>query len=141
MEFTVPQIVYQALLFVFLYLALKKLVFDRFLANLHARSQRTRGALEQATQLRHEAVRLQTEYETQMAELRRQAAAAADDIRRGAEDEERRILESARQGAARSLADARQRIAAEAEATRVALRADTAELVEEIVRNVLKRPS
>jgi F-type H+-transporting ATPase subunit b len=141
MEFTVSQIVYQALLFVVLYFALKSLVFDRFLANIDARHQRTRGALEQATKLRDEAARLQSEYEAQLAELRREAAAAGEEIRRRAESEERELLESARQEATRSLTEARRRIAAEAETTRAALGAETAKLVEEIVRNVLKRPS
>ena len=141
MEFTVPQIVYQALLFVALYFVLKNLVFDRFLANIDARHQRTRGALEQATKLRDEAARLQAEYESQLAELRREAAAAGEEIRRQAESEERELLESAREEAARSLTEARRRITAEAETTRAALNAETAKLVEEIVRNVLKRPS
>jgi F-type H+-transporting ATPase subunit b len=141
MEFTVSQIVYQALLFVVLYVALKNLVFDRFLANIDARHQRTRGALEQATKLRGDAARLSSEYETQLAELRREAAAAGEEIRRRAESEERDLLESARQEAARALTEARRRIATEAEATRAALGAETAKLVEEIVRNVLKRPS
>jgi F-type H+-transporting ATPase subunit b len=141
MEFTVPQIVYQALLFVALYFALKNLVFDRFLANIDAREQRTRGALEQATKLREEAARLQSEYEAQLAELRRAAAAAGDEIRRHAESEERQLLDSARQEAGRSLTEARRRIAAEAETTRAALGTETAKLVDEIVRTVLKRPS
>jgi F-type H+-transporting ATPase subunit b len=141
MEFTAPQILYQALLFVALYFALKNLVFDPFLANLDARGERTRGALEQATQLRHQIAQLESEYEKQMAELRREAAVAGEDIRQRAEGEERRLLESAREEASRSLAEARQRIAAEAEATRGALGADTSRLVEEILRNVLKRPA
>jgi F-type H+-transporting ATPase subunit b len=141
MEFTAPQILYQTLLFVALYFALKNLVFDRFLANLDARGERTRGVLEQAAQLRQQTAQLQSEYETQMAELRREAAAAGEDIRRRAEEEERRLLESAREEAARSLAQARQRIGVEAEATRAALGADTSTLVEEILRNVLKRPA
>jgi F-type H+-transporting ATPase subunit b len=141
MEFTVSQIVYQALLFVVLYFALKNLVFDRFLANIDARHRRTRGALEQATKLREEAARLQSEYEVQLAELRREAAAAGEEIRRHAESEERELLESARQEAARSLTEARRRIAAEVETTRAALGAETAKLVEDVVRNILKRPS
>ena len=123
MEFTVSQSVYQALLFVVLYFALKNLVFDRFLANIDARRRRTRGALEQATKLREE------------------AAAAGEEIRRHAESEERELLESARQEAARSLTEARRRIAAEVETTRAALGAETAKLVEDVVRNILKRPS
>src|SRR5262245_5088653 len=138
MEFTISQIVYQVLLFVVLYVALKNLVFDRFLANIDARHQRTRGALEQATKLRAEAARLQSEYEAQLVELRREAAAAGEEIRRRAESEERELMESARREAARSLTEARRRITAEAETTRAALGAETAKLVEEIVRNVLK---
>ncbi len=142
MEFpTVSQVVYQALLFVALYLALKKLVFDRFLANIDARHRRTRGALEQATKLRNETAQLQSDYEAKMAELRREAAAAAEEIRRSAENEERELVESARREATLSLTNARREIAAEAETTRTALRAETAKLVEEIVRNILKRDS
>jgi F-type H+-transporting ATPase subunit b len=142
MEFpTVSQVLYQTLLFVALYLALKKLVFDRFLANIDARRRRTRGALEQATKLRQETAQLQSDYETKMSELRREAAAAAEGIRRSAESEERELVESARREATLSLTNARREIAAEAETTRTALRAETAKLVEEIVRDVLKRDS
>ncbi|HSD09695.1 MAG TPA: ATP synthase F0 subunit B [Candidatus Binatia bacterium] len=141
MELSPETIVYQAALFVALYFVLKKLVFDRFLANLDAREHRTHGALEQATRLREEAARLQADYESQMAEIRRRGAAEREEIRKQAEEEERELVESARQEAARALTEARAKIAAEAEATRAALAGETSRLAEEILANLLGRRS
>ena len=141
MEFSPETIAYQAALFVALYFALKNLVFDRFLANLDARHHRTRGALDEARRLREEAARLQADYESQMAEIRRRAAAAREEIRKQAEEEERELVESARQEAARALTEARVKIAAEAEATRAALAGETARLSEQILASLLGRPS
>ena len=141
MEFSLETIVYQAALFVALYFVLKKLVFERFLANLDARQDRTRGALEAAARLREEAARLQADYASQMAEIRRRAAAEREESRRQAEEEERKFVESARQEAARALMVARAKIAAEAEATRAALAGETARLSEEILASLLGRRS
>jgi F-type H+-transporting ATPase subunit b len=141
MELSPETIVYQAALFVALYFVLKKLVFDRFLANLDARQQRTRGALEQATRVREDAARLQADYESQMAEIRRRGAAEREKIRKQAEEEERELVESARQAATRALAEARVKIAAEAEATRAALAGETSRLAEEILASLLGRRS
>jgi F-type H+-transporting ATPase subunit b len=139
MELNLETIAYQAALFVALYFLLKRLVFDRFLANLDARHDHTRGALEEAKRLRDEAVRLQADYESQMAEIRRRAAAEREEIRRQAEAEERELVESARQEAARALTEARVKIAAEAEATRSALAGEVARLSEEILASLLGR--
>ena len=141
MEFSAPAIVYQALLFTALYFILRPLVFDPFLANLDARHQRTRGALEEAAKLRTEVARLQADYEEQMSAIRRQAAEAREEIRKQAESEERELLESARAEAARALARARERIAAEVAATRAALEADMDRLTDEVIARLLKRGS
>ena len=141
MEFSLETIAYQAALFVALYFVLKKLVFERFLANLDARQDRTRGALEAAARLREEAVRLQADYASQMAEIRRRAAAEREESRRQAEEEERKFVESARQEATHALMAARAKIAAEAEATRAALAGETARLSEEILASLLGRRS
>ncbi len=141
MEFSVPTILYQSVLFVALYFVLKQLVFDPFLANLDARRHRTRGALEEANKLRSEAERLRTEYDEQMAAVRREAAAARDEIRRMADKEEAALIEAARIEAAQTLAAARQRIAAEAEAARATLAAETARLSAEVVEQLLGRRS
>lgn len=137
MEFTAPAIAYQVILFLALYAVLKRLVFDRFLENLDQRHQHTRGALEGAAKLREESARLTADYERQMVEIRRQAAAAREEIRRSAEAEERDLIETARAAATRSLAEARARIDAEVRATRTSLEAEITELSEAALAKLL----
>jgi F-type H+-transporting ATPase subunit b len=141
MEFTPQAILYQAILFVALYLVLKRLVFDRFLENLEARHRRTQGALEEAMRLREEAGRLRADYEAQMAEMRQRAAVAKDEIRRQAEKGEQDLLELARSEAARSLAKAQAQIDEQVRAARVALEGDVTKLSEQVLERLLKRPS
>jgi len=141
MELSVETIVYQAALFVALYFILKNLVFDRFLANLDARHDHTRGALEAAARLREEAARLQDDYAGQLAQIRRRAAAAREEIRKQGEEQERELAESARREAASVLAETRTKIAADAEATRAALAAEVTQLSEQILANLLGRRS
>jgi len=139
MDVTLPAIVYQVVLFLVLYFVLKSLVFDRFLANLEARHHHTRGALDEAAKLREEAASLAADYESQMAKIRHEAAAAREEIRREGEQAERDLLETARREAAQTLATARARIADEARATKVALEAETEPLAERILDTLLKR--
>jgi len=141
MEFTPQAILYQAILFVALYFVLKRLVFGRFVENLEARHRRTQGALEEAMRLREEAGRLQADYEAQMAEMRRRAAAAKEEIRRQAEKGERELLDLARGEAARSLAQAQAEIAEQVRAARAALEGDVNKLSEQVLDRLLKRPS
>jgi F-type H+-transporting ATPase subunit b len=139
MELSAETIVYQAALFVALYFVLKNLVFDRFLANLDARDERTRGALEAAARLREEAGRLQADYEVQLAQIRRRAATAGEAIRKAAEEQERELVESARREAASALTEARAKLAADAEAARATLAGEVTRLSEEILTNLLAR--
>jgi F-type H+-transporting ATPase subunit b len=129
---------YQAILFVALYFALKHLVFDRFLETLEQRHHRTRGGLGEAAKLQEEAARLRADYEAQMAEIRRQAASAKEEIRRQAEKEEEEIIESARREAAKVLASMRAKIAEEARAARETLENETKTLSEQILADVLR---
>jgi len=133
--------VYQAILFVALYFALKRLVFDRFLQALDRRHERTRGGLAEAGKLREEAARLQAEYETQMAGIRRQAVSAREEIRSQAEKEEQQLIESARREAAEVLAALRAKINEEVRTARAALESETANLSEKILSDILRRPS
>jgi F-type H+-transporting ATPase subunit b len=139
MEFTPQAVLYQAVLFVALYVALKRLVFDRLLANLQARHDRTRGALEEAAKLREQVAALRVDYATQMAELGRQAALAKEEIRRQAEASEREILEAARSEAARSLATARARMADEVRAAQASLENEVAQLSERVLDRLFER--
>ena len=139
MEITPLAVVYQAVLFVALYFALKSLVFDRFLANIDARHQRTRGALEESAKLREQAERLVADYELEMAKIRREAAALGQQIRRQGEEAERDLVETARREAGETLAAARARIAQEADAAKRALEAEVGALSDRVLESLLKR--
>lgn len=132
---------YQAILFVALYWALKHLVFDRLLEALGDRHRRTRGGLEEAERLKTEAARLQADYEAKMAEIRHQAASARDEIRRQAEKAEQEIIESARREAAEVLAGLRAKIAQEVRAARASLEGETEKLSQKILSDILHGPS
>ncbi len=138
MEFTLPEVAYQALLFVVVYFILKKTVFERFLENLEARHHRTHGALAEAEALRTETARLQADYEVQLAEMRRQASVARDEIRRQAEASEREILEAARADAAKSLAEARAEIQKQTDAARVSLRGEIETISQQVLAALMQ---
>ena len=140
MDFTPQAVFYQAVLFVLLYAVLKPLVFDPLLANLQARHDRTRGALEEAAKLREQVTGLRADYAAQIAELGRQAALAKEEIRRQAEASEREILDAARSEAASLLTAVRARIAEEVRATRAALESEVVELSERVLDRLLERP-
>lgn len=130
---------YQAALLIALWFVLKRLIFDRLLGNLDRRDERTRGALEEARRLRDEAATLRSEYESSMAEVRREATRIREEIRREAENEERGLIEEARRHAGQTLEEIRTQTDRELQQARKALEAQTEEISSRIVRNVLGR--
>ncbi|MGH7803042.1 MAG: ATP synthase F0 subunit B, partial [Candidatus Binatia bacterium] len=108
------------------------------LENLHARDEKTAGALAEAKRLRDEAASLKSEYEVAMSEVRRSAARARDEIRRQAESEERELLESARNEAARALESYRAKIAEELAAARGELDRQADDLAQQVARTILR---
>jgi F-type H+-transporting ATPase subunit b len=140
MEITPLAVVYQAILFIALYFALKSIVFDRFLGNIDARHRRTLGALEESAKLREQAERLVADYDLEMSKIRREAAALGEQIRRQGEEAERDLIETVRREAGETLASARSRIAQEAEAAKRALEAEIGALSDRVLETLLKRP-
>lgn len=132
---------YQALLFVVLWVVLKRLVFDRFVEALQARHRKTSGALAEASKLREEAGRLRGEYDSLMNQIRSQALQAKEAIRRQAEEEERQLIARAREESKIQLEELRRRLAQEVSAARAALEGEVEELAERVARSVLERSS
>jgi F-type H+-transporting ATPase subunit b len=132
---------YQAILFVALWIVLKRLVWDRFVQNLLMRQRKTQGALEEAKRLREEATRLRSEYESAMVEIHRQAVEAREEIHRQAEKEERQLIDGARGEAAKLLEEARLRIEHEMSSARATLERETDELSQRVARTLLGRSS
>lgn len=132
---------YQALLFVALWAILKRVALDRFVETLAARRSKTEGALAEARKLGEEAVRLRSEYDSAMAEIKRQAVQEKEEIRRQAEKEERELVNEARGEAQRVLDALRLRVAGEVSIARAALAGETGELSERVAQALLGRPS
>ncbi|MEA2626139.1 MAG: synthase [Candidatus Binatota bacterium] len=131
--------IYQIVLILVLWAVLKRVVFDRFLANLQQRDEKTRGALDEAQRLRAEAATLRAEYESALAEFRRRGFEERESLRREAEREERALLETARGEAARQLEAVRQRVRAEVTAARAELGREAEELAEQVAQSLLER--
>ena len=132
---------YQIVLFVALWLALKKIVLDRFLENLADQNRRTDGAVAEAKKLAEEAQALREEHEQFLTGIRREAAQAQEEIRRVAEREEREVLDSARGEAGRILGELREQTRQETEVARQSLEQETTALSKQIARSLLGRAS
>ena len=118
----------QIVLFVLLWIGLKRLLFDPVLHVLQARDARTSGLNREAAAMKASAEKSAAEYEHRMLEVRHQIAAAAAAERAAAHTQERQLIAEARQEASSRLMQLRETLAGEAEAARAALGAEAREL-------------
>jgi len=118
----------QIVLFIVLWIGLKRLLFDPVLRVLEARDARTSGLNREATAMKASAEQSATEYERRMREVRHQISASAEAERATAHTEERQLIAEARQEASGRLMQLRERLAGEAEAARGALAAEARDL-------------
>jgi len=132
-------LVYQIVLFVALWLLLKRLWFDPAMAVLKERTVRSEGAIAEARKVREEAERLRRDHEAALAQARVEAQREVQEILRASEQEQRRLIDEATAEAQQTLADARVRIAEDVAAARKHLRADVDGIAREIARAVMGR--
>lgn len=129
----------QIVLFLVLWAALKRWLFDPVLRVLEARRERTSGQLAEAKRLQEEAERMRGEYE---GALERARVLAREEIARfrGETDlEEQRILESAKAEAAEIVQAVRSQVATEMHAARATMARDAAEISVEAAEKILGR--
>lgn len=131
--------VVQIVLFLILWIGLKRLVFDPFVAMLEAREARTTGAKAAATQMRSTTEVSAAEYENKVQEARRQSATDASVVRAGTAAEERRVLDAAREEASRQLAVLRESLARQADAARPTLDGEAQQLATKMVERIAGR--
>jgi len=129
----------EIVLFVALWIGLKRLWFDPALRIIRERAKRTDGAIAEARAAQAEAERLRAETGTALDQARSEAQREMQEIVRGAEAEQKRLLDEARGDAQRVLGEARARIAEEVADARRSLRADAETIAQEVVRKVLGR--
>jgi F-type H+-transporting ATPase subunit b len=132
-------VVFQIVIFLFLMVVLKPLLFDPMLKVFALREERTEGARETARELEEKAGELLTRYETELRRVSQAAAEERDRLRAEATKLEAQILSEARAAAAKIVEEGRKRIEAEASSIRFELGKQSERLAGDIATRVLGR--
>jgi F-type H+-transporting ATPase subunit b len=132
-------VVFQVVIFVFLILVLKPLLFDPMLKVFALREERTDGARETARELEEEAGELLTQYEGELRRVSQAAAEERDRLRAEATKLEAQILNEARAAASKIVEDGRKRIDTEVNSIRFELGKQSERLAADIATRVLGR--
>jgi F-type H+-transporting ATPase subunit b len=127
----------QIVLFIVLWIGLKRLLFDPVLHVLETRDARTSGLNREAAAMKASAEQSAAEYERRMREVRHEISASAEAERAAAHTEERQRIAEARQQASNQVMQLRDRLADEAEAARTALGAEAHELSVRMLESVV----
>ncbi len=129
----------QILIFLVLWVALKRLLFAPALRIIHERTTRSEGAVQEARAIQAEAERLRAAQAAALDEARGEAQRELQELLRGAEAEQKQLIAEARDEAQRTLAEVRTRIAEEVAAARHGVREQAEQIAREVSRKVLGR--
>lgn len=132
-------ILYQAVLFVLLWLVLNKVLFQPYLKLLEEREHKTIGAQHDSADLEREGAQLRTQYQEKIAQAQSAGYAAKDAILQAAREEREKLLGQARQEAGNYLDRMRQEIAGAMERERPIAGAEAAAVAADMVNKVLGR--
>jgi len=132
-------VVFQVVIFVFLIVVLKPLLFDPMLKVFALREDRTEGARAAARKLEEEAGELLTRYEAELTRVSQAAAQERERLRAETAKLEAQILHEAREAAAKIVEDGRRRIETEVNAIRFELGKQSERLAGDIASRVLGR--
>jgi F-type H+-transporting ATPase subunit b len=132
--------VLQIVIFVVLWVAMKRLWVDPALRIMHERSRRSEGAVLEARSLQAEAEQMRTSQAAALDEVKTEAQREMHEMVRAAEAEQHRLIAEARADAQRTLGEVRSRIAEEITSARQGLHAQAGEIAREVARKVLGRP-
>jgi F-type H+-transporting ATPase subunit b len=132
-------VVFQAVIFVFLIVVLKPLLFDPMLKVFALREERTEGAREKARELEEQAGELLTRYEAELSRVNQAAAAERDRLRAETTKLEAQILNEARAATAKIVEEGRRKIETEVNSIRFELGKQSERLAGDIATRVLGR--
>jgi F-type H+-transporting ATPase subunit b len=132
-------LVLQIVIFVALWLILKRLWFDPALRIMHERAARSEGAIKEARAIQAEAERLRAEHAAALDEARGDAQRQMQEILRGAEAEQKKLIAEARDEAQRTLGDVRAKVATEVATARQTLRESAHDMAKLVAEKVLGR--
>jgi F-type H+-transporting ATPase subunit b len=129
----------QFVLFTFLIVLLKPLLFDPLLRVFEERERRTEGAKHEAREMDEKAGLLLRQYEQELEKIRQEAGQERERLRREAAALEAKVLAEAREETARFLEQGKQRIATEVAQMRKELAEAQPALAAEIASKILDR--
>ena len=129
----------EIVIFVVLWLSLRRLWFEPALRVIRERARRSEGAVEEARAIQSEAERLRAEHAAALDQARSEAQREMKAMVRIAEAEQKQLIADARDDAQRTLTDVRARIAEEVTAARTGLREQAREIARDVARTILGR--
>ena len=130
----------QIILFLIVWVCLRRLLFEPTLSVLKTREQRTEGAIQEAVAVKAEAEAMDEQYKIRLAASRAEARHRVDAIYKDAEDQARSVVESARKEAEQSIASIRGTLARDIQHTRQNLEEQIPQFADEISEKLLERP-
>ena len=130
----------QIILFLIVWVCLRRFLFEPNLAVLKTRAQRTEGAMREAVVVKTEAQAMDEQYQTRLATSRAEARQRVDAIYKDAEDQARSVVEAARKEAEQSIANVRASLSEDIQRTRQSLEAQVGQFADEISEKLLERP-
>jgi F-type H+-transporting ATPase subunit b len=132
-------LVLQIVLFVALWVALKRLWFDPAMRLLAERQRRSEGEVEKARALEAEVERLRREHSAALQRAKSEAQREVAEIMRQAEAEQKQLIAQATEDAGRMLTEMRSRVAEDVAAARKSLSAEVGVIAREVARQVVGR--
>jgi F-type H+-transporting ATPase subunit b len=133
-------LIFQAVLFLVLWMFLRKFLFEPHLAVMQQRTQRSEGALKEAQQVRADAESIEERYKSQLAQTRTGTMQQVDTVYRAAEEQAKALTDAARTEANQTLATMRVSLQQEIAAAKQDLEARVPEFARTIAEKLLGRP-
>lgn len=129
----------QIVLFVGLWVALKRLWFEPALKVITAREKRSHGAVAEAKRVQADAERMRREHATAIDQAKVEAQREVQNMLRQAETEQRQIIARATEEAQRTVGEVREIVARDVAEARQRLQGDVRSIAAEVAKIVLGR--
>lgn len=130
----------QIILFLVLWVCLRRLLFEPNLAVLKKREQQSAGALQEASRVSAEAQEMAEQYKTRLAQTRAGAMQQVDTVYRAAEEQARTLIEDARAESNQTVMNMRETLRQELAAARQDLEKGVPDFSRAIAEKLLGRP-
>jgi F-type H+-transporting ATPase subunit b len=133
--------VVEIVIFVVLWLALKRWWFEPAMRIARERARRSEGAVAEARAIQAEAEQLRAQHAAALDQARSEAQREVQELIRTAEAEQKAMLAAAQDDAHRTINEVRARVAEEVTRARAELRDQARDIARDVARAILGRPA